>query len=139
MRIFKAIMTVLIVTEVMICTVYASSESEFIYEYPIQGVTVEFSEGTTIPQSRRQDIADFYAGEMESIIPMDEQQNIICTLFGHDLSTSTVTVTRHRVRQHEPRCQLEIYDVEACSRCDYTVDTLFATSLVFCHPEDQIN
>ena len=62
--------------------------------------------------------------------------NIICTIFGHDLSTTTVTVTHHKVEQHHPRCLMELYHVTACSRCNYTDAELQSSFHILCCPED---
>ena len=73
--------------------------------------------------------AMFYGLEM----PGDNQDNILCTLFGHKLTETSATVITHNVYSNSPRCLKEIYDIAACSRCDYTSQTLVASVRIYCH------
>lgn len=62
--------------------------------------------------------------------------NIICTLFGHDLSTEYVHATQHKVNELSPRCLRKTYEVELCSRCDYNTVELVSGVYLACCPEE---
>ena len=121
------------------CAISAEEKHGNSYEYPMLDVTVQFEIDSPISVAKQETIAARLAGVATLHNNNDNINNIICTLFGHNLSTSTVTVTRHRVSAHDPRCLLEFYDVESCSRCDYGVETFITSTFISCHPEDLIN
>lgn len=123
----------------MICPASADERDQIIYDYPLQDITVAFEANTSFSTSTQQAIADSFAGIAMLDSGTYAPNNILCILFGHNTSVSTVTVTYHRVAAHEPRCRIELYDVEACSRCDYTVDTYITSNYIYCHPEDPMN
>lgn len=130
----------LILASVLMLSVYADGLNPLVYQYTNPDITVEFSEPLNVSAERQQSIADKIAGiESNSLISPggDSPDNILCTLFGHKLSDPvTVTATHHKVNQYQPRCQMDVYDVVYCTRCDYT-DTQFVHSIyVFCCPED---
>lgn len=62
----------------------------------------------------------------------DDMDNVLCTLFGHKLSSHFSTVTTHKVRSTAPRCLQKVYEVTVCSRCDYTTSQLISTTYVYC-------
>lgn len=119
--------------------VAADNLNPLIYQYTNPDITVVFSEALNVTLERQQDIADEIAG-IESGTTLNSNtaspDNIICTIFGHDLSTTTVTVTHHKVEQHHPRCLMELYHVTACSRCNYTDAELQSSFHILCCPED---
>lgn len=119
--------------------IFADENNTPVYQYSNPEVTVEFAEPLNVTAERQQQIADEIAGVNFSFISGsigESPDNIICTLFGHDLSTTTVTATHHKVLVHEPRCLVEIYDVTACSRCNYTDAELVGSVFICCCPED---
>jgi len=119
--------------------IFADGNNSPVYQYYNPEVTVEFAEPLNVSTERQQQIADEIAGVNSSFISGsigESPDNIICTLFGHDLSTTTVTATHHKVLVHEPRCLVEIYHVTACSRCNYTDPQLMGSCFICCCPED---
>lgn len=58
--------------------------------------------------------------------------NPICSVFGHNIKTSSVETITHKERATAPRCLRRIYDVEACTRCDYTSSTLISSLYIQC-------
>lgn len=58
--------------------------------------------------------------------------NVLCTLFGHKLESSTATTITHKVYSTDPRCVRKTYKVESCTRCDYTNRTLTNTTYISC-------
>lgn len=138
MKILKTI-TAFILASALTLTIFADGINPLIYQYIDPEITVEFADALNISPERQQQIADEIAGintSSVSAFPSVSPNNIICTLFGHDLSTTTVTATHHKVHVHEPRCLVEIYHVTACSRCNYTDPQLVGSGFICCCPED---
>ena len=121
-------------------TVYADELNPLVYQYTNPEVTVAFSEPLELTASRQKEIADNIAGVCSNSSPIpnnDFPNNIICTLFGHDIAPEvTVTATHHKVRTYAPRCLMEVYHVTYCKRCDYTVESLENSFYIFCCPVD---
>ncbi len=57
---------------------------------------------------------------------------LMCTLFGHKLESSVVTAITHKAKATSPRCLQETYNVEACTRCDYTNPILLGSTYIVC-------
>ena len=67
--------------------------------------------------------------------PVDAETSnygLTCTLLGHKLENTAVSVIEHKVRSAAPRCKKETYDYEECTRCDYEKATLIATVYIYC-------
>lgn len=124
----------------MVLSASADGINPLIYEYTNPETTVEFSNPLGISEERQQEIADNLAGKIPNMLNLPDPsspENIICTLFGHNLAPEvTVTVTRHKVSKYQPRCLLEVYHVTYCTRCDYTQEELDNSFYIFCCPED---
>jgi len=136
---FTKVVFLLIVLGVLTLTTFADGFNPLIYHYHDPEVTVEFAEALNITEERQQQIADDIAGISSSSLSGSTPvslDNIICTIFGHDLSTTTVTATHHKVHVYNPRCLVEIYHVTACSRCNYTDPQLMGSGFICCCPED---
>ncbi len=58
--------------------------------------------------------------------------NVLCTLFGHKLETSTASTVTHNARTTAPRCLKKTYTVESCTRCDYSTKTLKSSQYISC-------
>ena len=129
----------LVVMSVLTLTIFADEFNPLVYQYHNPEVTVEFEETLNVSPERQQQIADDIAGinssSMSGSIPASPD-NIICTIFGHNLSTTTVTATHHKVHVYNPRCLVELYHVTACSRCNYTDAELVTSVFIVCCPED---
>ena len=120
-------------------TIFADESIQLVYNYTDFDITVVFSNALNTSQERHQEIANEIAGVTLPMIAdpnMDSPNNIICTLFGHNLSATTVSATHHKVRQYSPRCLVELYDVTVCSRCNYAETEFVSSSYIFCCPED---
>lgn len=82
----------------------------------------------TSDEFRSKFIADY-------INPVDdsaETYGLTCTLLGHKLESSLVTVVTHKKSATAPRCLQEKFNAEACSRCDYTNKTLISSTYISC-------
>ena len=130
----------LIVINLLIITICADDLNPLIYQYTNPDITVVFAEPIAASSERKQEIADAIAGITQSGLIAPEicnPDNIICTIFGHDMSDEVcVTATHHKVRQHTPRCLMEIYFVSYCKRCDYYEQELHNSVHIICCPED---
>ncbi len=130
----------LVIACLMVMTVRASEVNQIIYQYQDPDITVIFSEPLNISPDRQQTIANCIAGvETDTLSGLDNPSpnNIICTIFGHDMSPEvTVTATHHKVDKYNPRCLMEVYHVTYCQRCDYTVQSLENDFYIVCCPED---
>jgi len=121
----------------LVLSVNADLFASLVYEYKIPDVTVVFSNNLSVSAERQKEIADKIAGVSSNIPPEASPNNIICTLFGHDLSPQvTVTATHHKVRLYVPRCLMEVYHVVYCNRCNYTEQNLENSFYIDCCPED---
>jgi hypothetical protein len=138
MRIAKALITIALLSAFSL-TIFADEFNPLVYHYQNPEITIVFTESLNVSSERQQQIADEIAGIDTTIISGSNSaspDNIICTLFGHDLSTTTVTATHHKVHVHNPRCLVELYHVTACSRCNYTDPELVGSVFIVCCPED---
>ena len=139
MKLLKLIFSFTLLS-ILVLTIYADEINPLVYQYFDPDLTVVFSEPLEVSVSRQQEIADELAGKSSGTIllpTIDSQNNIICTLFGHDIAPqSTVTVTHHKVNKYNPRCLMEVYHVTYCKRCDYTVSELYNDFFIVCCPED---
>lgn len=59
--------------------------------------------------------------------------NLICSIAGHNLTTTYPTAIVHKAYTNAPRCVQKNYEHQYCSRCDYTSDTLLSTIRIYCH------
>lgn len=57
---------------------------------------------------------------------------LTCTLLGHKLEPSSVSVITHKVRATSPRCVRKTYLYQACTRCDYETSELIETEYIIC-------
>ena len=57
---------------------------------------------------------------------------LMCTLFGHDYKSETISVIRHKVYVNAPRCVEEWYDTKICTRCSDTNSTLLDSMNIDC-------
>jgi hypothetical protein len=121
-------------------TVYADELRPLIYQYTNPEITVYFSEPLEVSAERQQEIANQIAGIPSNTFyspGTNFPNNIICTLFGHDIAPEgTVTATHHKVNKYNPRCSMQVYHVTYCKRCDYAVAELDNEFLIVCCPED---
>ena len=121
--------------------VYADNPSNLtimVFYYPDKEITVENDDG--LDYETMQFIADSIAygdlPHLENPSHVAMPANILCTLFGHDLTTSTVSEVTHNVYTTSPKCVRKIYDVTTCTRsgCDYFEKTLISSKRISsCH------
>lgn len=139
MKVTKLALLILLFVS-LVLSVYADNLNPLVYQYYDPEVTVEFSEPLQVSPERQQNIADEIAGVSSNTITdpnATDPENIICTLFGHNLEGPvTVTATHHKAKKYAPRCLMEVYHVTYCTRCDYGETELYNDFYIFCCPED---
>lgn len=58
---------------------------------------------------------------------------LICSVIGHKIDTSVVSVITHKARATAPRCLKKSYQHDVCTRCDdYETSTLIASTYINC-------
>lgn len=90
--------------------------------------TVFIFDADTTEEFRDKFIEDYFNSEDDGTT----SYGLTCTLFGHKIETTSVTAVTHKVLSTSPRCRREIYDVDNCTRCDYTKSTLKTSSYIVC-------
>lgn len=80
------------------------------------------------------DLMNRYIYVIETELDCDDTATygLMCTLFGHKLESSVVSTLTHKARSTDPRCLKRTYSVEACTRCDYTSQTLLGSTYISC-------
>ena len=124
-RIIALIMAVISLFCVM--SVSAVAEGEGTVTVTVNETEFIFASDTT-EDFREKFIANYFNGEDECATTY----GLTCTLFGHKIETTSVTAVKHKVLATAPRCRREIYDVDNCTRCDYTKSTLKTSSYIDC-------
>ncbi len=61
-----------------------------------------------------------------------QSRGLMCTLFGHDYTSTIANVTTHMVYDTYPYCKQERYQIDLCERCDHTETTLLETFPIGC-------
>jgi hypothetical protein len=135
---------VLIISTLLVCSssfIYADDLTDLhsmVFYYPGKEIIVENSDG--LDYETMQFIADSiaYAGFPQLVNPSHAAlpANILCTLFGHNLTTSTVIEVTHNVYTTSPKCVQKTYDVTTCTRssCDYFEKVLVSSKRISsCH------
>lgn len=58
---------------------------------------------------------------------------LVCSVIGHKIETSGVSVITHKARATAPRCLKKSYKHEVCTRCDdYEKSTLLSSTYINC-------
>lgn len=84
-----------------------------------------------ITEETKEKIITFYSNP-ESQDNTTTTYGLTCTLFGHNLESSSVSSITHKARTTAPRCLQKIYDYKACTRCDYETSTLTNSTYIYC-------
>lgn len=126
-RIFALIMAVVSLFCVMSVSAGAQGVDEGTVTVTVNETVFIFDADTT-EEFRDKFVANYFNGEDDGIAAY----GLMCTLFGHKIETTSVTAVTHKVRTTSPRCRREIYDVDNCTRCDYTKSILKTSSYIVC-------
>lgn len=64
----------------------------------------------------------------------NQDRNIICTLFGHDFTTTTTSSVTHNVYTTSPKCVRNTYETRTCTRCGHVETELIdSVRISTCH------
>lgn len=127
----KKIIALIMVVASLFCVMSVSAGAEGIIEdtvvVTVNGVEFIFDVDTT------EDFRDKYiANYFNSGDDGATAYGLTCTLFGHKIESSVVTAVTHKAKATSPRCLSEKYEVEVCSRCDYTTSTKISSHYIVC-------
>ncbi len=126
----KTIALILVVVSlfsVMSISAYAEDATENTVTVTVNETEFVFDADTS-EEFRNKAIAHYFNHEDDGAAAY----GLTCTLFGHKLESSVVTAVTHKAKATDPRCLQETYNVETCSRCDYTNSTLLSSSYISC-------
>ncbi len=127
----KKIISIIMAAILLVCStsMLASAEGNISDEEitVVDDITFIF-EANTPEYIKEKFISDFTNEDDNSASPC----GLTCTLFGHKITSSTVTTITHKVKSTAPRCLKETFKYEVCSRCDYTSRTKTGQAYVYC-------
>ncbi len=126
-KIIAFIMAIVSVFSVMSFSAFANDTAEETITVTVDNIDFVFSSDTS-EEFRGRFISEY-------ITPIDagaETYGLTCTLFGHKLESSVITVVTHQKRATDPKCLEEKFNVETCSRCDYSNKTLISSMYISC-------
>ena len=127
----KKIIAFIMVVVSLLCMVSVSAGAEGIIEDTVTVTVneVEFIfDADTTEEFREKAIAHYFIGEDNSTATY----GLTCTLFGHKIESSVIAAVTHKAKATSPRCLQERYNVETCSRCDYTNSTKISAAYIVC-------
>ena len=138
MKTIRKILFLILVGSLLSIICFASSkDSQTFYYENGKEITVCNS---ALSYEEKQQIADYFAYNDFSnrSYPIEEniKSSILCTLFGHSLSTTYVYEVEHNVYTTSPKCVRNNYKSEYCTRssCDYIETTLISSVRIStCH------
>ncbi len=126
-KIIALILVVVSIFSIMSISAYADDSTENTVTVTVNEIEFIFDTDTT-EDFRNKAIAHFFNHNDDGAA----SYGLTCTLFGHKLQSSVITTVTHKVDSTDPRCLQETYNVETCSRCDYTNSTLLDSTYISC-------
>lgn len=126
-KIIALILVFVFVFSTMAITAYAEKSKENTVTVTVNDVEFVFDADTT-ENFRNKFIAHYFSHNDEDAVTY----GLTCTLFGHKLESSVAVTITHKARATAPRCLEETYNIEVCTRCDYTNSTLLSRAYISC-------
>ena len=126
-KIIALILVVVSLFSVMSISAYAEDANENTVSVTVNDVEFIFDADTT-EDFRNKFIAHYFNHGDDGAT----SYGLTCSLFGHKIESSVVTAVTHKVLSTSPRCLRETYNVETCSRCDYTNKSLLSSTYIVC-------
>lgn len=119
----------ILLTILLVCTLclsaHAHTNSPFVYEY--DNKTIIFEGNTLFDATQRQNIISVLLNGDDGIAPCG-----LACLFGHNYEIEYVTTITHCASDTQPRCLEEVFEIEACTRCDKANVTQIASYYITC-------
>ncbi len=125
-KIIALILVVVSLFSVMSISVYAEGTAENAIIVTVNEVEFVFDADTS-EEFRNKAIAHYFNHDNDAAT-----YGLTCTLFGHKLESSVVTTITHKAKATAPRCLRETYEMEVCTRCDYTNPILIDATYIYC-------
>lgn len=125
-KIIALILVVVSLFSVTSISVYAEGISENAIIVTVNEVEFVFDADTS-EEFRNKAIAHYFNHDNDAAT-----YGLTCTLFGHKLESSVVTTITHKAKATAPRCLRETYEMEVCTRCDYTNPILIDATYIYC-------
>ena len=126
-KIISLILVIVSILSVMSISVYAENTADNTVTITVNETTFVFDANTS-EDFRNKAIANYFNPENDGAATY----GLTCTLFGHKLESSVMTTITHKVRATDPKCLRETYNVEVCTRCDYTNPILISSTYIIC-------
>lgn len=127
-RFISTILIIVIVLSMPIITTASEITGNIVN---IGSFTVEFSANSSFTTDKQNYLAQ-YIVDNGSVEESATTYNLLCTLFGHDTTTESITVIEHCVSDTQPRCIKSLQELTACSRCDYVDIVEISSIYVYC-------
>lgn len=93
---------------------------------------IEIITNDEVSKETKVKIEKYFANGQPAENDNDTTYGLTCTLLGHKLEQSSVSVVTHKIRTTSPRCVRKTYLYEACTRCDYESSELMDTEYIVC-------
>lgn len=126
-KIIALILVFVFAFSTMSITACAEESKENTVTVTVNGVEFVFDANTT-EDFRNKFIAHYFSHNDENAATY----GLTCTLLGHKLESSIARTITHKARATAPRCLQETYNIEVCTRCDYTNSTLLSRAYISC-------
>ncbi len=126
-KIISLILVVVSLLSVMSISVYAEDTVENTITVIENETTFVFDANTT-EDFRNKFIDHYFSHDNNGATTY----GLTCTLFGHKLESSVVKAITHKAKATAPRCLQETYEMEVCTRCDYTNPILIGSTYISC-------
>ena len=129
-KIISLIMVIVSLFSIMSISVCAEDTSGNTVTVIVNEVEFIFDSDTT-EEFRDRFIADYFNEDNDDT----SAYGLTCTLFGHKYDVSAVTAIIHKDKATDPRCLMQTYKMEACTRCTYAQKTLISQVYISCCEE----
>ena len=98
-----------------------------------ENFTFIFDETSTLSREEQLHIAHCRANIDNFESSGVQQKNVLCSIFGHKITTETVVVIEHKVSASQPRCLRTVEDITSCTRCDTVTNIdLLSSTYIYC-------
>ncbi len=125
-KIIALVLVIVSLFSAMSISVYAENTNKNTVTVTVNETVFIFNANTT-EEFRSKAIAHYFNHENDGVA-----YGLTCTLFGHKLESSVMTTITHKASSTDPRCLRETFNVEVCTRCDYTNPILIGSTYISC-------
>lgn len=114
-----------------VVTVSANEIATNQYSFDEIGVEITFEEDNSLTEEQKARIAEILAYDLTPA-----ETRAWCWLTGHDKVIHAVRKVTHKVRDVNPRCLEETYNITTCNKCNYYEEELIAQHYTICCPSE---